>query len=62
MFSEKSSFLKEFDTKLKGIQDFIVGVACIPSVSTLFFNQQCNKVVNVFSHFKNLKLTDYINE
>ena len=42
-FSEKSSFLKEFD--LKGIQDFIIEAVCIPSVCTPLSNQQCNKVV-----------------
>ena len=64
-FSEKSSILKEFDIvtiKLKGIRDFIIETACIPSVSTPLSNQQCNKVVNVFPHFRNLKFADNINE
>ena len=30
--------------------------------STPLFNQQCNKVFNVFPHFKNLKFADNINE
>ena len=64
-FSEKSSFLKEFDIakiKLKGIRDFIIEAVCIPSVCTPLSNQQCNKVVNVFPHVRNLKSADNINE
>ena len=40
-FSEKSSFLKEFNIvkiKLKGIQDFIIKAVCIPSVCTPLSN------------------------
>ena len=64
-FSEKSWFLKVFEIveiKLKGIQDFIIEAVCIPSVCTPLPNQQCNKVVNVFPHFRNLKFADNINE
>ena len=62
-FSEKGSFLKEFDIvkiKLKGMRDFIVEAVCIPSVCNSPSNQQCNKTVNinVFPHFKNLKFAD----
>ena len=63
-FSEKSSFLKEFDIekiKIKGVRDFIIEAACIPSVCTPFSNQQCSKDINVFPHFKNLKSADDIN-
>ena len=35
---------------------------CIPSVCTPLSNQQCNKTVNVFPHFRNLKFADNINE
>ena len=48
--------------KLKGIRDFIIEAVCIPSVCTPLSNQQCNKVVNVFPHFRNLKFADNINE
>ena len=63
--SEKTSFLKEFDImkiKLKSIGDFIIDSVCIPSVCTPLSNQQCNKVDNVFPHFRNLKFADNINE
>ena len=64
-FSEKNSFLKEFDIvkiKLKGIRDFIIEAVCFPSVCTPLSNQQHNKVVSVFTHFRNLKFADNINE
>ena len=64
-FSEKNSFLKEFDIlkiKLKGIRDLINEAVCIPSVCTLLCNHQCNKVVGVFPHFRNLNFADNINE
>ena len=64
-FSENSSFLKEFDIltiKLKGIRDFIIEAVYIPSVCILLSKQQCNKVVNVFLHFRNLKFADNTNE
>ena len=64
-FSEKSSFLREFDIvkiKLKGIRDFIIEAVCISSVCTPHSNQQCNKVVHVFPHFRNLKYAGNINE
>ena len=48
--------------KLKGIRDFIIEAVCIPSVCTPLSNQQCDKVVNVFPHFRNLKFADNINE
>ena len=59
-FSEKSSFLKEFDIvkiKLKGIRDSIIEAVCTPHS-----NQQCNKVAYVFPHFRNLKFANNINE
>ena len=64
-FSEKSWFWKVSEivkVKLKGIQDFIIEAVCIPSVCTPLPNQQCNKVFNVFPHFRNLKFADNINE
>ena len=64
-FSEKNSFLKEFDIvkiKLKGIRGFIIEAVCIPSVCTHLFNQQCNQVANVFPHFRNLKSADNIHD
>ena len=64
-FSENSSFLKEFDIltiKLKGIRDFIIEAVYIPSVCIPLSKQQCNKVVNVFLHFRNLKFDDNTNE
>ena len=48
--------------KLKGIRGFIIEAVCIPSVCTHLFNQQCNKVVNVFPHFRNLKSADNIHD
>ena len=47
---------------LKGTEDFIIEAVCIPSVCTPLSNQQCNKVVNVFPHFKNLKFADNIKD
>ena len=64
-FFEKSSFLKEIGILkiiLKGTEDFIIEAVCIPSVCTPLSNQQCNKVVNVFPHFKNLKFADNIKD
>ena len=48
--------------KLKGTQDFVIEAVCIPSVCTPLPNQQCNNVVNVFPHFRNLKFAGNINE
>ena len=48
--------------KLKGIRDFIIEADCIPFVCTPLSNQQCDKVVNVFPHFRNLRFADNINE